>query len=261
MLPANPVLSQIQRDTAVYRMNWHKEVPVLAGGIGLNIASYEFVKGLEPRNEQDIQNLSIPRLLKIDEEATSNFSQTADQHSDILLVGSAILPFTLMADKNIRHDAKKISVLLSETMLLTHGLTLATKRIALRNRPYVFNPSYPLEDKLSINSRLSFFSGHTSMSAGFSFFTAKVWSDYHPYSKWKPFVWAAAATVPAVTGYLRYKAGAHYFTDVVAGYAVGALVGYLVPQLHKIDTRSKRKLRLSSTMREGAPLFVLRCLW
>ena len=255
------VFSQNQDDTTIYRLNWHKDVPVLAVGVGLNIAGFAYIQSMAPRSILDIQQLARPRLLGIDEKAIKNYSQPAAHTSDFLLGGSALLPFTLMADADIRQDAKKVSVLLSETMLLTHGLTLVTKRITLRDRPFVFNPDVPLKEKLEADSRMSFFSGHTSMTAGFSFFTATVWSDYHPYSKWKPVVWTAAAAVPAVTGYLRYKAGKHYFTDVITGYAVGAMAGYLVPRLHRIDTKSKRKLRISSTTKEGTPVFVLRCLW
>ncbi len=241
-------------------MDWGLDAPVLAGGLGLNAISYLSIGNLSVRSESGIPELSDLHLLRIDRKATENFSPSADRASDFVATGSALLPLALLTDKDIRQDAKRISVLLSETVLLTHGLTLVAKRLSLRDRPYVYNPAVPLEDKLTVRSRLSFFSGHTSMAAGFSFFTAKVWSDYHPYSKWRPLVWTVAAAVPAATGYLRYKAGEHYFTDVAAGYIAGALVGYLVPHLHKVDTASKRKLRLSSAMREGTPVFVVKCL-
>ena len=78
-----------------------------------------------------------------------------------------------------------------------------------------------------------FFSGHTSSSAYFSFFTAKVFADTHPNSKWKPVVWGSAIALPAMTGYLRYKAGKHFPTDVIVGYGVGAAFGILIPELYK----------------------------
>jgi len=116
----------------------------------------------------------------------------------------------------------------------------------------------PLEKKLTPDSQLSFFSGHTSATATATFFTAKIWSDYNPESKWKPVVWTAAAAVPAVAGYLRVKAGKHYVSDVVTGYAVGALVGYFVPHLHKIKKGEKRKLRMSTSMIDQVPVFNLK---
>jgi hypothetical protein len=47
------------------------------------------------------------------------------------------------------------------------------------------------------DARKSFFSGHASMTACNTFFAAKIWSDMHPNSKLKPWVWTAAAAVPA----------------------------------------------------------------
>jgi len=54
-----------------------------------------------------------------------------------------------------------------------------------------------------------------------------------PDSKWKPVVWGAAITIPAVMGYFRVAAGKHFPTDVMAGYLVGGAVGFLVPHLHR----------------------------
>ncbi|MBI5914958.1 MAG: phosphatase PAP2 family protein [Bacteroidetes bacterium] len=244
---------------SVYQISRKTDVPVLVASAGLNAVSFLSIRNLGSRSEADLAGLSMEHLIGLDKKAIDNHSAFAADASNWTAGGSMLLPLTLMADKNIRDEAAKISVLLSETVLITNGLTLATKRIVLRDRPYVFNPGVSLEEKLSVESRLSFFSGHTSMSAAMSFFTAKVWSDYHPDSKWKPVVWTAAATVPAITGYLRFKAGKHYFTDVAAGYAVGALVGYFVPHFHKVDRSARRKFRVSSTMVNGAPVFVFRC--
>lgn len=39
--------------------------------------------------------------------------------------------------------------------------------------------------------------------------------------------------MPAAVAYYRIEAGKHFLTDNLVGYAVGATVGVLVPQLHK----------------------------
>ncbi len=46
-------------------------------------------------------------------------------------------------------------------------------------------------------------------------------------------LWSFSAYIPALTGYFRVKAGKHFTTDVMAGYAVGAFTGWLIPHLHK----------------------------
>ena len=64
---------------------------------------------------------------------------------------------------------------------------------------------------------------------------AKVVSDYHPNMKkgLKAIMWSGAVMIPATTAYLRVTAGRHFPTDVVAGFATGALVGFIIPHLHK----------------------------
>ena len=48
-------------------------------------------------------------------------------------------------------------------------------------------------------------------------------------------MWVAAA-VPAVVAYFRIRAGKHFLTDNLVGYAVGATVGVLVPRLHRVTS-------------------------
>lgn len=241
--------------TSPYNIDWRKDAPTLAAGAGLSLVSYLAEQKVTPRSEPDLANLTNKDWLGIDRSATNNYSPNAADASDWLLRSSVLLPFSLLVDADMRQDANKVGVLLSETVLLTYGLTNMTKIVTLRDRPYVFNPDAPLETKLENDARLSFFSGHTSMTASLSFFTAKVWSDYHPNHRLQPVVWTAAATLPAVTGYLRYKSGKHYLTDVGAGYVVGALVGYLVPHLHKVERGERRKFRMSTSMVDDVPVF------
>ena len=61
--------------------------------------------------------------------------------------------------------------------------------------------------------------------------------DFNPGSAAEPFVWGAAAVVPAAVAYYRIEAGKHFLTDNLVGYAVGATMGVVVPQLHKTAGR------------------------
>lgn len=252
------VLLSQNASNSPYQLEWKKEAPILATGMGLSISGYALERTVNSRSELELGSLSFQSFLKPDNGATDNFSTSAADASDWLFRSSALLPLTLLADANIRQDAGKIAVLGSESLLLTYGLTNLTKATVRRDRPFVFNDEVPIEKKLTSDSQLSFFSGHTSATATATFFTAKVWSDYHPDSKWKPVVWTAAAIIPAATGYFRVKAGKHYFSDVATGYAVGALVGYFVPHLHKIERGEKRKLRLSTSSIGEVPVFNLK---
>ena len=53
------------------------------------------------------------------------------------------------------------------------------------------------------------FSGHTSVSAVSCFIAAQMFEDYYQIVNFQIF-WLLAGTIPAVTGYIRIKAGKHF---------------------------------------------------
>lgn len=133
-------------------------------------------------------------------------------------------------------------VMYAEVLSLNGGITGVTKGAFGKFRPYAYNPNVDIEFKLRPTTRRSFFSGHTSHVASLSFFTATVFDDLYPNSDLKYVVWAGAVVAPAITGYMRIKAGQHFPTDVIVGYGVGALVGYFIPELHKITKDSNLRI-------------------
>ena len=72
---------------------------------------------------------------------------------------------------------------------------------------------------------------------------AKVYTDYHPETEGKKWLFYAAALAPPVlVGYLRYKGLKHFPTDVLMGIAVGAASGILIPHLHKRKKEGNQNL-------------------
>ena len=120
-----------------------------------------------------------------------------------------------------------------EGMLATYTLTELTKLLAKRRRPYVYGLSQFDGELFTQNSRKSFFSGHSSYTAVNYYLGAKMFNDFYPDSKWKPLVWSSAAILPAITAWKRVQGGKHFVTDVLVGYIAGALIGILIPELHR----------------------------
>ena len=139
-------------------------------------------------------------------------------------------------------------VLYGEATTINFGLTVITKSFFNRTRPFAYNPDVAEEMKLKRNARTALVSGHTSITACNTFFAAQVFSDFYPDSQWKPVIWGAAAAIPAITGYLRVAAGKHYPTDVMAGYAMGAAIGILVPRLHRNKGLKEKGISLNAGM-------------
>lgn len=240
----NPIFGQFTPEPfeSPYELSKEKDIPLLAGGAATFLAGLIAIDNVRPYTAQQLGTLDRHRTLAWDRQSYDKWNPNASRASDYVLYGSMSISAMLLLDKNIRKDVIKIGTMFGEMFLFTGGFTGLSKGLFHRTRPFVFNENVPEEEKLKKGAQLSFISGHTSSNASITFFAAKVFSDYNPNSKYKPLVWSAAVLLPATTAYLRVKAGKHYPTDVIAGYAVGALVGYFVPVLHK-----KRKNKFSLT--------------
>lgn len=207
----------------------------LIGGAGFAIAgsAYYFNNQLDPFTELQLSTLRSDHLKPFERWVTSQRSLSSHKASDVLLYSSQLFPVALtLADPSMRRDAFTIAALYGETVLINGALTALVKNAARRTRPYVYRDDVPIDEKMTLSARGSFFSGHTSQTAAMCFLTARLYADYHPDSKWKPVVWTLAATIPATTGVLRMTAGKHFPTDVLAGYLTGAAIGYFLPKIH-----------------------------
>lgn len=219
-----------------YHFAVKRELVYLGGG-GLTIGLGEYLRSRMP--ELTFMDLRVNEINSFDRIATTFSSEKARTLSDYNLYLSVGLSGLLFLEKETRRDFAKLAILFTETMAINGGLTNISKSIFQRPRPYVFDENWDPVRILSSNDRAAFVSGHTSGSAAGTFFFARVFSDYYPDSKLKPYVWSLAAGLPALSGYLRIRAGKHYPTDVIAGYLLGASTGYFVPMLHKKPLKVK----------------------
>jgi membrane-associated phospholipid phosphatase len=169
-----------------------------------------------------------------DRTATRNWSPGADRASDVTFMASGLGGLgMLLLDRPMREEWRSWLLMGGEVFFLTDGLTFIAKNTVRRIRPFAYNPAVSDDEKQNANVFQSFFSGHSSFTAAASFFAAKVYHDCHPGSKWRFAVWGGAGLLSGTTALLRVKAGRHYPTDVIAGVAVGALIGILVPEIHR----------------------------
>lgn len=225
-------VTQIQAQSP-YEISWKKDGGLVAlGGLSSGLGLVTRTK-LALLTTSELAALDKQNVNSFDRFATNNYSPSADNASDVFWAGTHVLPFLFLTNEKSKKDFGKIAILYGEVFFITTGITVLIKSTVKRTRPFAYNPDAPLDKKLTRNARTAFLSGHTSISAANCFFSAKVFSDYYPESKWKPVVWTTAVVLPAITGYLRVKAGKHFPTDTIAGYALGAAVGILIPQLHK----------------------------
>lgn len=117
-----------------------------------------------------------------------------------------------------------------EASAVNMALTQATKYLVRRHRPWAQASDPPASQEMgSRESTLSFVSGHSSLAFAVAVSTGSLASLRG--DKGKDWVWAVGLTSAATTAYLRVAADKHYFTDILAGAALGATVGWVVPRL------------------------------
>jgi membrane-associated phospholipid phosphatase len=126
------------------------------------------------------------------------------------------------------------SLIVFEAAAISMALNQAVKLMVARERPYARSLADGGKD--NYDSRLSFYSGHTSTAFVLAVSTATLLDMKG--SKYAPYVWGANLLLASLVGYFRIAADKHYFTDVITGAIIGAAIGYLVPKyLHnKIDS-------------------------
>ncbi len=172
-------------------------------------------------------------LPAFDRVAAFQWSPPAHRASNILfasaLVASAVGPALASADDG----AGPSLAIVGESFLLTAGLTGVMKAIAARPRPLVFNPDAPMRERRERDAFRSFWSGHAANTAALTVSAAMLVDRAPVGTAVRTATWAGAVAVPVLMGWLRVRAGRHFPTDVLAGCAIGALVGWAVPYFHR----------------------------
>lgn len=238
-----------------YELTLSKELPLLTTGAAGTTASILLRNKNKPLTAENLGELNVSDIFAIDQSATLFYGENARVASDVFLSVSYAFPLATLFLQDIRSDPGAIGVMLAETILLNEALTGITKAVIKRPRPFTYNQEVPENIRTEKASNFSFFSGHTSYTAALSFFTAKVISDNTDNNTVKAIAWSSAFLWPAATGYFRYKAGMHFPTDIITGYIVGATIGYLVPQLHKIKPEKEDQNSQMSSMYVAPNLF------
>ncbi|QIX60381.1 phosphatase PAP2 family protein [Hymenobacter sp. BT18] len=235
---AAPV-AKAQQAESPYRTRFVVDAPITVGlgavsGLGLYLVQQK--NGL---SQQQLAALNKNDVPKFDRFVAGNYSDQAQLNSDALCYGSLLVaPGLLVLNDNARGRYGQVAALYLQTMLATDAVFTMSVGTVTRYRPFLYGTEGPENKRSSRIATNSFFAGHTAHTATATFFAAKVFHDFNPDSPAEPFVWGAAALVPAAVAYYRMEAGKHFLSDNLVGYAVGATMGVVVPQLHKTTGRT-----------------------
>jgi len=214
-----------------YSLDLTKDLAIFGAGGTMLTVSLILKNNSEPLTEEEVALLDPMDVNSFDRSAITRRQEMPA--ADLLLYTSIFLPFTFFAHEETRKDIETLAVMAGEVFVFQLGLNYIVKVMTQRIRPFCYDENTPLSEKTTVNAKLSFYSGHTSTTAAMSFFVARVFSDYLSNPNTKFIIWTSAVIYPALTGLLRVDSGNHFQTDILIGYITGALIGYLIPVLHK----------------------------
>ena len=235
---AAPTASAQNQAGSPYHTRFAVDGPVILG-LGA-VSAFGLYRVQQKSGLSDAERLALRKedVPSFDRFSAGRYSEGWQTVGDLLCYPTlAIAPGLLALNKDVRGHYGQILGLYVETMLATDAIFTSTVGNVSRNRPYLYGTGDG-GGAVGPVATNSFFAGHTAHTATATFFAAKVLHDFNPGYAGEGLVWGAAALVPAAVAYSRIEAGKHFLSDNIVGYTVGATMGILVPQLHKVAGRN-----------------------
>jgi membrane-associated phospholipid phosphatase len=171
--------------------------------------------------------------------------RTAARLSDVLAGSMVAVPYLLLWPADQHADAIQT---MAWVVAADTALTAIPKRLFARERPHAH---FKDTSASSAHPNASFFSNHTSLA--FSSLAASIRMCDIIACGHNGRIWAVGLPIAALTGLLRIAADRHYATDVLAGAAAGAAIGWYIPAL--TDTIERRST--SPTQPTGGTSFAM----
>lgn len=237
LLVAATPAAQAQQSSSPYHTRFAVDGPITLGLGAVSAFGLYRVQQKSGLSDVELAALKKSDVPSFDRFSAGWYSDRAQTASDLLCYPTLIIaPGLLALNQDVRSHYGQVLGLYLQTMLASDALFTTSVGNIYRYRPYLYGTEggSGRSGKIATNS---FFAGHTAHTATATFFAAKVLHDFNPGYAGEGLVWGAAAVVPAAVGYLRLQAGKHFLSDNIVGYTVGATMGLLVPQLHKVAGR------------------------
>jgi len=241
--PADSISKKTKRIKR-YHVNYYVTGSII--GIGM-LGDYFAISRLKNKPNLTVEELGFVNSEQQKELLTSIDRWSLDQNpsnrdlwtkiSDYSQTLTFLLPALFLFDEKMRKDWYDLLLMYLEGHTVTftvYNYSPLGPTFQNRCRPVVYYPEIDSAVRLSGKNRNSFYSGHVASTAYSSFFMAKVYCDYHPeVGAAKYLLYLAAAVPPLFVGYSRVKALAHFPSDDLVGFVLGAIVGIVLPELHK----------------------------
>jgi hypothetical protein len=240
-----------QVNCPAYRFNKAVDYSIAAAGVAGTIYGLHKRFKKPASDTATILALNTEKMNRWDRGATETYNP--GRVSDALFVLGVTSPWVLYVDKKIKHEQDAITMMYIQTIGLSAAGYALTAGTIDKYRPYAYNKNVSMKRRASTHAKNSFYCGHPSVMAAGAFFTAKTYSDFYPGTTRSYALWSYAAASTIACGYLRYRGGYHFPSDIFIGMATGAAVGILVPTLHKNRKKQDTSATQNSNQNGACP--------
>jgi hypothetical protein len=148
------------------------------------------------------------------------------------LGGAALVALSRHGEPQANRAALEDLVVMAETMDIDAAAVQWAKVLFHRARPVLYTSAYAQNQ--TVDAGRSFPSGHASFSFAAAVAAASILERRHQLGAHKGEV-ALLVVGAALTSTLRVVAHKHFPTDVVAGAALGSAIGWIYPQIHRVQ--------------------------
>jgi membrane-associated phospholipid phosphatase len=212
-----------------YDVDLRLDLPVLGLGVSIGAAGF-----LEMRSTPACAPLCSTKGINILDRTAIHFnSDSSGRAADVLLYTILAAPLVLDAiDSPTFHDWLVDTLIVVQSVALTQTVAQLTKFAFQRYSPALYGGDASAAAAKEKDAARSFVSAHAASAFSVATaYTVTYWLK-HPRDPMRFLVFAIGAALSLTTGILKVLAGAHFWTDVIAGGAVGLSIGVLVPLLH-----------------------------
>jgi membrane-associated phospholipid phosphatase len=212
----------------VYGLRWAVDVPwmVASGLVGSSWLLSSELEGPACAPRCDARALSA-----LDRAAAGRYDLMLRRVSDVgvalVLAGSSV---GLLADGGLVDFA-----IGAQAVLATSAVAVLSMMAVRRPRPFVYGDEAPRSAQVEGNASLAFPSGHTANAFAATTALFHALRLRRPHSAWPLVALAGGCALSSAVGVTRVLAGDHFPSDVLAGAVLGAAIGWLVPELHRLQ--------------------------
>jgi len=213
------------------------------------------VTHMKPADAWDLNRNALPFW---DRPFAGTYHPAADLASDVGAVvtgGSAVFAGAWQAwnGKTSYRPVLEDFLILGEALAWSSAINLNVRAERLHPRPLVYGTEAPASERSRPEAAGSFYSGHASEAFLGAVYLATSYPLRHPEFEHRGWLWTGALAAATTTAALRVAAGKHFPSDVLAGAAMGSLLGLGFAQLHRPGGLGLWGTELWPMLEDGAP--------